>query len=51
MGSMMVDLHGGGEVPLSEWNGNRWILTEPLGKMDSSFLEHSDGTLVSVGLF
>ena len=49
MGPMMVDLHGGGEIPLSEWDGNRWILTEPLG--DNGFfipLEHSDGTLVSV---
>jgi len=50
MGPMMVDLHGnGGEVPLSEWDGSRWILTEPLG--ENGFfvpLEHSDGTLVSV---
>ena len=49
MGPMMVDLHSGGEIPLSEWNGNRWILTEPLG--ENGFfvpLEHSDGTLVSV---
>jgi len=49
MGPMMVDLHGGGEIPLSEWDGNRWILTEPLG--ENGFfvpLEHSDGTLVSV---
>ncbi|MEE3270287.1 MAG: archaeosortase A [Candidatus Thermoplasmatota archaeon] len=49
MGPMMVDLHGGGEIPVSEWGGNRWILTEPLG--ENGFfvpLEHSDGTLVSV---
>lgn len=49
MGPMMVDLHSGGEIPVSEWNGNRWILTEPLG--ENGFfvpLEHSDGTLVSV---
>jgi len=49
MAPMMVDLYGAGEVPLSEWDGNRWIMAEPLG--ENGFfvpLEHADGSLVSV---
>ena len=49
MGPMMVDLLEGGEIPASEWKGNRWVMAEPLG--ENGFfvpLEHSDGTLVSV---
>jgi len=49
MGPMMVDLLEGGEIPVSEWGGNRWVMAEPLG--ENGFfvpLEHSDGTLVSV---
>ncbi len=49
MGPMMVDLLEGGEIPASEWGGNRWVMAEPLG--ENGFfvpLEHSDGTLVSV---
>ena len=49
MGPMMVDLLDGGAVPVSEWQGNKWIMAEPLG--ENGFfvpLEHSDGTVVSV---
>lgn len=49
MGPMMVDLLDGGEIPVTEWEGNRNIMTEPLG--ENGFfvpLEHSDGTVVSV---
>jgi archaeosortase A (PGF-CTERM-specific) len=49
MAPMMVDLYGTGEIPLSEWDGNRWIMSEPLG--ENGFfvpLEHADGAVVSV---
>ncbi len=49
MGPMMVDVLEGGAVPVSEWQGNRWVMSEPLG--ENGFfvpLEHSDGTVVSV---
>ena len=31
MGEVMVDLHDGGEVPLSDWDGSMLLLTQPLG--------------------
>mgnify|MGYP000055924714 FL=1 len=49
MAPMMVDLYGTGEIPLSEWDGNRWIMSEPLGENGFFIpLEHADGTVVSV---
>lgn len=50
MGEVMVDLHGGGEVPLSEWEGSMWLLTQPLG--DGGFfipMYHSTGEEVNIG--
>jgi archaeosortase A (PGF-CTERM-specific) len=49
MAPMMVDLAGAGEMKVSEWEGNRWVMTEPLG--ENGFfvpLQHSDGSVVSV---
>jgi len=49
MAPMMVDLAGTGEMKVSEWEGNRWVMTEPLG--ENGFfvpLLHSDGSVVSV---
>ena len=37
MGEVMVDLHDGGEVPLSDWDGSMILLTQPLGMEDSSY--------------
>ncbi|MAS84234.1 MAG: hypothetical protein CMF44_06290, partial [Legionellales bacterium] len=31
MGEVMVDLHDGGEIPLSDWDGSMLLLTQPLG--------------------
>lgn len=50
MGEVMVDLHGAGEVPLSEWDGNMWVLTQPLG--DGGFfipMYHATGEEVNIG--
>jgi len=32
VGQMMIERSGGSEIPVSEWEGNRWILSEPLGE-------------------
>jgi len=32
IGSMVVERHGGEVLLVSEWDGNRWILSEPLGE-------------------
>lgn len=50
MGEVMVDLNGAGEVPLSEWDGNMWLLTQPLG--DGGFfipMYHATGEEVNIG--
>ncbi len=49
LGEVMVELHDGGEVTLSAWGGNMWILTEPLGE-GGFFVEmfHADGTSVHI---
>lgn len=50
MGDVMVDLHGGGEVPLSEWEGSMFLLTQPLG--DGGFfipMYHATGEEVNIG--
>lgn len=50
MGEVMVDLHGAGEVPLSEWEGSMWLLTQPLG--DGGFfipMYHATGEEVNIG--
>ncbi len=44
IGEMMVSLEGGGEVSLSDWEGNLFLLTQPLG--ESGFfvpMYHSNG--------
>jgi len=46
---MMIDIYGGGEMPVSEWEGNRWILTEPLGEIGFFVpMENADGTEVGI---
>ena len=46
---MRIDLHGGGDIPISEWEGNRWILSEPLGEAGFFVpMEKADGTPVSI---
>lgn len=46
---MRIDLYGGGDIPISEWEGNRWILSEPLGEAGFFVpMEKSDGTPVSI---
>lgn len=50
MGEVMVDLHDGGEVPLSDWDGSMILLTQPLG--DGGFfipMYHSNGEEVNIG--
>ena len=50
MGEVMVDLQNGGEIPLSEWNGNMLLLTQPLG--DGGFfipMYHETGEEVNIG--
>ena len=50
MGEVMVDLNGGGEIPLSEWDGNMFLLTAPLG--DGGFfipMYHATGEEVNIG--
>ncbi len=50
MGEVMVDLHDGGEVPLSDWDGSMLLLTQPLG--DGGFfipMYHSTGEEVNIG--
>ena len=32
IGEMMVARDGAPDIPVSEWDGNKWILTEPLGE-------------------
>ena len=32
IGEMMVSRDGAPDIPVSEWDGNKWILTEPLGE-------------------
>ena len=32
IGPMMIERHGKSAIPISEWEGNRFILTEPLGE-------------------
>ena len=32
IGPMMIERHGKSAIPVSEWGGNRWILSEPLGE-------------------
>jgi archaeosortase A (PGF-CTERM-specific) len=47
--SMRIDLYGGGDIPVSEWEGNRWILSEPLGEAGFFVpMEKADGTPVSI---
>ena len=46
---MRIDLYGGGDIPISEWEGNRWILSEPLGEAGFFVpMEKADGTPVSI---
>jgi len=46
---MRIDLYGGGDIPVSEWEGNRWILSEPLGEAGFFVpMERADGTPVSI---
>jgi len=50
MGEVMVDLHDGGEVSLSDWDGSMLLLTQPLG--DGGFfipMYHSTGEEVNIG--
>ena len=50
MGEVMVDLHDGGEVPLSDWDGSMILQTQPLG--DGGFfipMYHSNGEEVNIG--
>ena len=50
MGEVMVDLHEGGEIPLSDWDGSMLLLTQPLG--DGGFfipMYHSTGEEVNIG--
>tara|TARA_Y100001970_G_scaffold166768_1_gene204144 strand:+ start:149574 stop:150509 length:936 start_codon:yes stop_codon:yes gene_type:complete len=49
IGDVMVSLEDGGEVPLSEWSGSMWILTQPLG--DAGFyvpMYYSNGEEVNI---
>ena len=49
IGDVMVSLEDGGEVPLSEWSGSMWILTQPLG--DGGFyvpMYYSNGEEVNI---
>ncbi|DAC32684.1 MAG TPA: archaeosortase A [Candidatus Poseidoniales archaeon] len=49
VGEMFVSLEGGGEVPLADWEGNMWLLTQPLG--ESGFfvpMYHSDGEVANI---
>ena len=49
VGAMRVDIVGQPDMTVSEWDGNKWFLTEPLG--DSGFyvpFNHADGTPVAV---
>ena len=32
IGSMMIDRHGEVAIPISDWEGNRFVLSEPLGE-------------------
>ena len=32
IGNMMIERGSGVEIPVSEWDGNRWVLSEPLGE-------------------
>lgn len=32
IGTMMIEKGSGAEIPVSEWEGNRWVLSEPLGE-------------------
>jgi archaeosortase A (PGF-CTERM-specific) len=32
VGHMMIERSSGPEIPVSEWEGNRWLLSEPLGE-------------------
>ncbi len=50
LGSMMVDLGGGKEVSWSEWEGNRWLLTDTLG--EGGFyvpMEQANGDSINIG--
>lgn len=47
--SMRIDLYGSSDIPVSEWKGNRWILSEPLGEAGFFVpMEKADGTPVSI---
>ncbi len=46
---MRIDTLASGDMPISEWEGNRWILTEPLGEAGFYVpMENSDGTPISI---
>ncbi len=50
LGQMMVDLGGGKEVSWSEWQGNRWLLTDTLG--EGGFyvpMEQANGDSINIG--
>jgi len=46
---MRVDTYAGGDKLVSEWGGNKWILTEPLGEAGFYVpMENADGSPISI---
>jgi archaeosortase A (PGF-CTERM-specific) len=46
---MKIDTYIGGDVLVSDWEGNKWILSEPLGEAGFFVpMENGDGTPVSI---
>ena len=52
VGGMMIERFGQAPIPVSDWDGNRWILSEPLGETGFFVpLNDSEGVAVVAFIF